>query len=254
MFARRNDPLRELERTIGYRFRKRALLQAALTHPSFTFEVGALEQDNQRLEYLGDAVLGLLAAQHAFERHTDADEGLLTVLRSQIANGRALAEMARAIHLGTFLRMGKGEERAGGRDRDNMLADSMEALFGAAWLDGGLRASRKLFVKLVAPRLEAQSAAAWTGNPKGELQELAQRVYRAAPDYQRVAIEGPAHAPRYRVLVNVGTSSACGEGRTVRAAEAAAAAAWLAHIDRTPGKPSQGRARALNPIEPQIAE
>lgn len=232
MFARRNDPLRELERSIGYRFRKRALLDTALTHPSFTFEAGSAGQDNQRLEYLGDAVLGLLAAQHAFQHHADADEGLLTVLRSRIASGRALAEMARTIHLGTFLRIGRGEERAGGRDRDGMLADSMEAIFGAAWLDGGLHASQKLFAKLVSPLLEAQPTAVWAGNPKGELQELAQRAYHAAPSYERVAAEGPAHAPRYRVRVSAGSSSASGEGRTVRAAEAAAATALLDTINR----------------------
>jgi len=230
MFGHRNEPLRDLERTLGYRFRKKALLQAALTHPSYTFEEGELSQSNQRLEYLGDAVIGLLAAQYAFERHADAREGLLTVLRSQAANGRALAEMARAIHLGSFLRMGKGEARAGGQDRDSMLADGMEAVFGAVWLDGGLSASKKLFEKLVSPRLEAQPAAAWAGNPKGELQELAQRVFQTEPRYERVAVEGPPHAPHYRVMVSVGSSSAHGDGRTVRSAEAAAATALLATI------------------------
>lgn len=223
-------PLRELEKRIGYRFRNRTLLQAALTHPSYRFEHATERQDNQRLEYLGDAVLGLLAAQYAFERHADADEGRLTVLRSQVASGKALAVMARTIGLGTYLRMGKGEERGGGRDRDGMLADSMEAIFGAAWIDGGLRASGKLFAKLVAARLNELPAANWSGNPKGELQELTQREFQCGPTYARLAVEGPAHAPVYRVRVSVSGNEATAEGPTRRAAEVAAAALLLAKL------------------------
>ena len=220
-------PLRELEKRIGYRFKDRSLLLAALTHPSYTFEHLAEKQDNQRLEYLGDAVLGLLAAQYAFERHADADEGRLTVLRSQVASGKSLAEMARSIGLGAYLRMGKGEERGNGRDRVNMLADSMEAIFGAAWLDGGLRASNKLFATLVAARLNALPIADWSDNPKGELQERAQRDYQRAPCYERLTVEGPAHAPVYRVRVSVPGHEATGEGPTRRAAEVAAAVKLL---------------------------
>ena len=227
MFGLRASPLRELERAIGYRFKDRTLLLAALTHPSYRFEHPEEPQDNQRLEYLGDAVLGLLAAQHAFERHADADEGRLTLLRSQVASGRSLATMARAIGLGAYLRIGKGEERSGGRDRANMLADSMEAIFGAAWLDGGLRASLRLFHTLVSPRLDASSSANGIDNPKGALQEYAQRVFQHAPEYDCLAVEGPAHAPLYRVRVRVGDRDATGEGPTRREAEAAAAARLL---------------------------
>lgn len=225
MFGMGANPLRGLERQIGYRFKDRALLLAALTHPSYRFECPEETQDNQRLEYLGDAVLGLLAAQHAFEHHADADEGRLTVLRSRVASGRSLAEMARSIGLGAFLRMGKGEERSGGRERAGMLADSMEAVFGAAWLDGGLRAGEKLFQTLVAPRLIDTDAG--SDNPKGALQEYAQRVRQCVPEYVCLAVEGPAHAPLYRVRVRVGESEATGDGKTRREAEAAAAGQWL---------------------------
>ena len=230
MFLLKPHPLRELEKRIGYRFQDRLLLLAALTHPSYCFEHTENKQDNQRLEYLGDAVLGLLAAQYVFERHADADEGRLTVLRSHVASGKSLAGTARSIGLGAFLRMGKGEERGGGRDREGMLADSMEAVFGAAWIDGGLRASNKLFVKLIASRLDAAPAAGRSDNPKGELQEMAQQEYQCAPVYECLAVEGPAHAPSYRAKVNVQGHEATGEGSTRRAAEAAAAVQLLARL------------------------
>jgi ribonuclease-3 len=223
-------PLRDLEKRLGYRFKDRALLQTALTHPSYCFEHASAPDHNQRLEYLGDAVLGLLAAQHAFDQHADANEGQLTVLRSQVASGKALAETARAIGLGTFLRMGKGEERSGGRDRPSMLADSMEAVFGAAWQDGGLRASQKLFTQLIAPRLPADGTSQPHDNPKGALQELAQATYQCTPVYERLAVEGPAHAPRYRARVHVQHQEGIGEGPTRRAAEAAAAAQLLERL------------------------
>ena len=220
-------PLRELEKRIGYRFKERALLLAALTHPSYCFEHAGEKQNNQRLEYLGDAVLGLLAAQYAFDRHADADEGRLTVLRSQVASGKSLAETARSVGLGAYLRMGRGEERGGGRDRINMLADSLEAIFGAAWVDGGLRACNKLFVKLIAPRLNALSVGGMHDNPKGALQELAQGEFQCAPVYERLAVEGPAHAPVYRTKVHLQGHTATGEGSSRRAAEAAAATQLL---------------------------
>jgi ribonuclease-3 len=225
-------PLRELEKRLGYRFKDRSLLQAALTHPSYCFEQDDATGHNQRLEYLGDAVLGLLAAQYAFDQHTDANEGQLTVLRSQVASGKALAETARAIDLGTFLRLGKGEERSGGRARASMLADSLEAVFGAAWQDGGLRASHKLFKQLIVPRLQTIGTTGTQDNPKGALQELAQGAYQCTPVYEGLAVEGPAHAPRYRTRVRVQDQEGLGEGTTRRAAEAEAAAQLLARLQQ----------------------
>jgi ribonuclease-3 len=224
-------PLRDLEKRLGYRFKDRALLQAALTHPSYCSEHPLETGHNQRLEYLGDAVLGLLAAQHVFDRHEEANEGQLTVLRSQVANGRALAETARSIGLGTFLRLGKGEERSGGRDRTSMLADSIEAVFGAAWQDGGLRASRKLFDRLIAPRLPALLPPQAPDNPKGALQEFAQAHFQCTPAYEQLAVEGPAHAPRYRARVRLQDQEGSGTGATRRAAEADAAAHLLAQLN-----------------------
>jgi ribonuclease-3 len=230
IFGRRPDRFGGIEKRIGHRFRRRDLLLAALTHPSYRAEEGEAASDNQRLEYLGDAVLGLLAAQHIFERHADADEGRMTDLRTRVINGAALAEMARGIGLGDHLRMGRGEDRAGGRGRAGMLADAFEALLGALWLDGGLRAARRLFDRTVLPRLEAQAVAADTGNPKGELQEWAQSRRLSGPAYACLAVNGPAHAPVYRVRVTVGERGAEADGPTRRGAEALAAAVLLAQL------------------------
>ena len=231
MFFRRQNPWRGLEKQLGYRFKDRALLLAALTHPSCRpAQLGA--PDNQRLEYLGDAVLGLLAAEHVYASRRDAHEGQLTVLRSNLISGRTLAEVARSVDLGVHLRLGTGEERGGGRERGGALADALEAVFGAAWLDGGLRAVRKMFARLFADKLAAEASAAGKTNPKGAIQEWAQRVHRVTPVYTLAAVEGPAHAPRYRTEVRVGGETETGEGPSIRVAEAAAAARLLARVEK----------------------
>jgi ribonuclease-3 len=222
------DPLRALEVTLGYAFKKRALLETALTNPSYRADhAGEKVMDNQRLEFLGDAVFGLLTAQQVFERYEDEDEGGLTVRRSHLASGRALAELARRIGLGQYLRLGKGEA-ANGRDKDKSLTDAMEAVFGAAWCDGGYKAVKVIFAKLMSDGSEAPLDV-WADNPKGRLQELAQRsAWPDSPSYELVEVSGPDHEPVYTVKAKVhGGHEALGSGRTKRAAEVAAAQALL---------------------------
>ena len=227
--ARKNDPLRALEKTLGYAFRNRALLETALTNPSYRSD-HATEgiKDNQRLEFLGDAVFGLLTAQQLFEQFTDEDEGGLTVRRSHLASGRALAELARRIGLGQYLRLGNGDEAAGGRDKDKSLTDAMEAVFGAAWCDGGIKAVQMVYVTLMAEHAEAPLDV-WADNPKGQLQELSQRnAWPDSPNYTLIESTGPCHAPSYTVKVRVhGGYESTGVGKTKRAAEVAAAEALL---------------------------
>ena len=234
LLSRKEDPLRALEKTLGYHFIDRALLETALTTPSYRADRAADRvEDNQRLEFLGDAVFGLLAAQRVYEMFAGEDEGLLTVRRSGLASGRALADLARRVGLGEHLRIGRVDEASGGRDKDKALADAMEAVFGAAWCDGGLKAAQSLFKSLVSDEPAADSGrAAWADNPKGELQELAQRhAWPNSPAYELVGVAGPSHEPFYTVVARVaGGSEATSTGRTKRAAEAAAARALLARL------------------------
>ena len=226
--SNKKDPLRVLEKTLGYAFKNRGLLVTALTNPSYRADHAAEGiEDNQRLEFLGDAVFGLLTAQQVFERYADEDEGGLTVRRSHLASGRALAGLARRIGLGQYLRLGKGETAAG-RDKDRSLTDAMEAVFGAAWCDGGLKAVKAIFAKLMADASEAPLDV-WADNPKGRLQELAQRnVWQDSPTYELIEVTGPNHAPAYTVKAKVcGGHEALGSGRTKRAAEVVAAQALL---------------------------
>jgi ribonuclease-3 len=223
------EVLKVLERTLGYAFSDRALLETALTKPSFrTDHPSEIVKDNQRLEFLGDAVFGLLTAQRVFERYADEDEGGLTVRRSRMASARGLAELARKIGLGPYLRLGRCDETAGGRESDKALTDAMEAVFGAAWCDGGLPAVEAIFARLMTDWTESPENA-WEENPKGGLQELAQR--RAWPDspvYELTGAEGPSHAPVYTVKARVaGGYEAFGTGKTKRAAESDAARALL---------------------------
>ncbi|MCC7300333.1 MAG: ribonuclease III [Verrucomicrobia bacterium] len=212
---------RTLEKRIEYRFRKKALLESALTHPSYRYENAAAESDNQRLEFLGDAVLGLLAADVLTEKNPQANEGELTRLKSSITSGSALVSAARSLGLGEYIRFGKGEAASGGADRDSNLEDALEALLGAVWLDGGLKAARKFFERNIFQPLESGAPA--LGNPKGMLQEYAQKKGYAVPNYQVLEASGPDHARHYLVEVTVSTYAYRGEGPSRREAEKNAA-------------------------------
>ncbi len=232
----RGNPYRELERALGYRFRDRSLLEQALVHPSYRYETDGVDADNQRLEFLGDAVLGMLTAAYLFEAHPGKPEGELTSLRSQVTSGRALAAIGEGIGLGAYLKIGRGEERSGGRQRASNLTDAVEALIGAAWRDGGMKAAEKVVRRLILPTtagLESHSAAA---NPKGRLQELSQARWKQSPVYTLTATEGPAHEASFTVDVSLPDGSCwTGQGKGKRAAETAAARAALADLDQVSG-------------------
>ena len=229
----RRNRYRELEKSIGYRFRDKALLERALTHRSFRFEHAEVVADNQRLEFLGDAVLGLMVAAWLFDKQAESREGTLTALRSRVTSGKALAGIAREINLGEYLRIGRGEEQSGGRERDSILEDALEAVIGAAWLDGGRRASDKIMQKLFAPFVDGLGDDSWADNPKGELQELAQGRWKVVPVYEVTASDGPQHATVFTVKASVpGVGEAVGEGRSKRAAESAAAKLLLKKIKK----------------------
>ncbi len=222
----------ELEKTIGYRFRDQTLLDMALTHRSFRFEDGATEYDNQRLEFLGDAVLGFLAAEALYRDNPSKEEGYLTSARSQVTSGRAFARLAGDLGIGEYLRLGKGEMKSGGSERESNLADAFEALFGACFLDGGIPAARRAFDHVIGPVLAGEEELdRWGDNPKGALQERCQRKYKESPSYHVIAAEGPGHARRFTVEVVLGDHvRGIGRGTSKQEAEINAA------IDALKGK------------------
>jgi len=213
--------LQGLEKRIGYRFKNKQRLRAALTHPSYRYENPETPSDNQRLEFLGDSVLGLLAADALTKNNPDANEGDLTQMKSALASGAALAKAARALHLGESLQMGRGEAANGGAERDSNLEDALEALLGAIWVDGGLRAARRFFNRHIFQTLETSEPALL--NPKGTLQEYAQKNGLSIPEYRVVEESGPDHDRRFKVEVTVSTFGFTGEGRSRREAEKSAA-------------------------------
>lgn len=194
---------RTLEKSIGYRFKKKTLLELALTHPSYRYEDKTVSDDNQRLEYLGDAVLSLLTAEHLFKTRPDAREGDMSKLRSRLTQDRKLAKIGASIGIGEFLHLGRGEEKNGGAKRASNLADAVEALIGAAWTDGGARAAHKIFKKVFLPELDAmQDGSAEKSNPKGDLQEYAQRHDHGIPAYKTIETSGPEHDRLFTVEVS----------------------------------------------------
>ncbi len=220
----RKNPYRPLEKRLGYRFRRRKMLEAALTHPSFRVESGDDVMDNQRLEFLGDAVLGMAAAAHLYKGMGDIGEGMLTSLRSQITRGRALAGLARELRIGEFLRMGRGEEGSGGRDRQSNLEDALEAVIGAIYLDGGFKAAQKVFKRVFVPVIDELSDDMWAGNPKGKLQEFSQRRWKESPSYDVLKQDGPPHATTFTVSVTLRDGrNRRGKGRSKQEAERRAA-------------------------------
>jgi ribonuclease-3 len=203
-------------------------LGQALTHPSLANELGL--PHNQRLEFLGDAVLGLCASEELYRTYPDANEGVLTRKRAQLVNADALAAWARHAELPGVLRLGRGALAAGLHGSTNVLADAVEALIAAAYLEAGLEAARRLCVDIVRFGLTATSEGA-TRDAKSELQERLQALGHPAPSYVILETSGPAHERRFRVKVEGGGGALGeGEGRSKRTAEQAAAASALSTL------------------------
>jgi ribonuclease-3 len=212
-----------------------ALLERALTHRSFAYENGGLPT-NERLEFLGDSVLGLIVTDTLFRGHPDLPEGQLAKLRAAVVNMRALAGVARSLDLGAYIRLGRGEEGTGGRDKSSILADTLEAVIGAVYLDCGLPAADTLVHRLFDP-LIARSASLGAGlDWKTSLQELTATEDLGVPEYH-VEESGPDHQKTFRATVGVGgVEYGRGEGRSKKEAEQQAAeAAWTAIRERAAG-------------------
>ncbi|MEI6391236.1 MAG: ribonuclease III [Verrucomicrobiota bacterium] len=218
----------ELKSQINYVFRDPGLLRLALTHPSVAHELGAPIETNQRLEFLGDAVLQLVLTRELYETFPGFDEGPLTKARAKLVNRRTLAEHARRIGLGKHLIVSRGEEMHGGRDRPSALADTFEALLGAILLDGGFEPAREFILRQFKEAFGGLPVIPILENPKGELQELLQSVSAEAPQYQVVSATGPDHDPIFECTVHHnGMELARGQGKSKKAAESEAALAAL---------------------------
>ena len=223
----------ELQGRLGYVFREPALLQLALTHPSVAHEKGAPLQTNQRLEFLGDAVLQLVLTRELYEKFPEVEEGPLTKARAKLVNRRTLAEHARGLGLGQSLLVSRGEELHGGRERPGALADTFEALLGALFLDGGFEAAREFILRQFSAAFGELSVIPILENPKGELQEFLQATSSEAPHYHVVSASGPDHDRVFECTVHHrGAELARGSGKSKKAAESEAALAALAALRR----------------------
>lgn len=207
------------------------LLALALTHRSYAYEHGGIPH-NERLEFLGDSVLGQAVTVMLFTTHPDLDEGQLAKRRASVVSTVALAEVARTIGLGEHLLLGRGEEHTGGRDKDSILADTMEAVFGATFLSAGPEAATELVLRLTEPLLDDPERYGAAMDPKTSLQELAARLGQGPPTYT-VSATGPDHDRRFTATVTVGEVSMTGDGTSKKTAEMAGALnVWRALSER----------------------
>lgn len=213
-----------LQARLGYAFRDESLLRLALTHPSVAHEQGTPIQHNQRLEFLGDSVLQLALTRELYEKFPAFDEGPLTKARAKLVNRRTLAVHGRAISLGEYLILSRGEESHGGRERSSAIADAYESVIGAIFLDGGYEAAREFVLREFRSAFGELGALPLLENPKGELQELLQAKSPEAPQYHVVSATGPDHDRIFECTVHhVGVELARGTGKSKKAAESEAA-------------------------------
>lgn len=216
--------MQPLESRIDYKFRNSLLLAEALTHPSMAYESRKPHFDNQRLEFLGDAVLQLIITEELYRRFPGLPEGLLTKLRSRLVSRGGLSALAAKINLGDYLLLGKGEESTGGRKRSSTLADAFEALIGAIYIDSGAESARAITLRLIQHELDTMNDSPQENNPKGQLQEILQAIHPEAPQYRVLAQSGPDHRRVFQTEVSWnGRVLATGKGKSKKEAEARAA-------------------------------
>ena len=221
--------MRTLEEKLGYTFKNKALLENALQHSSYANEHrNAGTRSNERLEFLGDAVLGVVTADYLYRRHPDLPEGDLTRIRAALVCEESLHEVARSLGLGRHLRLGRGEEQGGGRERPSILADATESVFAAVYLDGGIGAASQLIHRVLLDAEKEEVVEERRRDYKTALQELVQRTPGRTITYRLVEETGPDHCRVFVMEVSVdGQVSGRGEGRSKKEAEQAAAKAAL---------------------------
>ncbi len=222
-----------IEARLGYNFKDKALLMQALTHRSFLSEVGAGIKDNENLEFLGDAVLELIVSDMLFKRFSENyREGDLTKMRAYLVSEPRLVELAKALELGSVLRLSHGEEKSGGRQRPSILADAFEAVTGAIYLDGGFVAAFSFLKEQFTPLIELAPDRGLMVDYKSRLQELTQKQYHFAPTYRLLEVSGPDHRRFFRVGLFFNEKEISqGSGKTKKEAEQQAAKAALENLE-----------------------
>jgi ribonuclease-3 len=234
-----------LGQTLGHAFSDHALLRQALAHRSWCAETGG--PSNERLEFLGDAVLSLVVADHCFHTYPDLPEGALAKVRAAVVNTAVLAEIGAELGVGQHVLLGRGEDASGGRSKASILANTMEALIGAVYVDGGWPAAAGLVLRLLAERIEVAASGPGATDFKTRLQELVVRTEGELPRYEVVG-SGPDHARRYHaVVVFGGEAHGAGDGRSKKDAEQAAARqAWAGLVDDAEAEGTDAMAGGLD--------
>lgn len=228
------EKLKDLQDKISYNFRELSLLLEALTHSSYVNEhPDEGIYDNERLEFLGDAVLDLVIGDMLFKQYKEADEGKLSRLRAILVDERGLFEQAQKIGLGDYLLLGRGEEQGGGRQKPSVLAGSLEALIGAIYLDGGFEVAYRVIISLFEKEIAQAESRIELADPKTTIQELTQSMFKCLPDYKVIEEKGPPHDRLFRVALFLkGKLISTGIGRSKKEAEQEAAREGLGWLKR----------------------
>ena len=223
--------MKSLEEKLGYTFQDKSLLENALTHSSCANESKGRLHSNERLEFLGDSILGMVVAEHLYRNHPDLPEGELTRTRAALVCEESLVEVAHDLGLGDYLKLGKGEEAGGGRTRPSIRADAVEAVLAAVYLDGGIGSARKIIQKYILSReIEGLNS---QRDYKTALQELIQRESGQSLKYRLTGSEGPDHDKRFFVEVDLNSQPVgAGKGRSKKEAEQMAAKAAIAKLNQ----------------------
>lgn len=224
--------LTPLPEVLDYNFRDNKLLQTALTHSSYANEAKEKTQFNERLEFLGDSVLSLIVSDFLYRTYPDLSEGELSKVRAGVVSEVSLAQVARKLNLGAYMRLGKGEENIGGRNRASVLADAVESIIGAIYLDGGLQQAGRFVLRLLTPAIESQIAGKGRKDYKTDLQELLQSRSSLEITYRIVGETGPDHDKWFTAAVYHGDKPiGQGQGKSKKEAEQQAAHAALRSMD-----------------------
>ena len=235
--AGRAQSLALFEQRLGHGFAVRDRLHRALTHRSYSAEAGDAAEDYETLEFLGDAVLGLVLAGYLFERYPDHNEGRLSQMRARLVNSRSLAGLARHIGVGDVLLLGRGEEKSGGRHKDSLLAAALEAVLGAVYLDAGFQGARAVFLGCFGKMIESRLTSAQDHDHKGLLQQTTLGLFGCVPTYRTVREEGPPHRKTFYVRLSVASEYDCvGIGRSKKVAEQDAARQLLGLLRQRGGQ------------------